>query len=141
MTDDRTGTKTRVNPHAGKRRDIQGAQGAGTGPVVIGRILGAQTGLDRVTANSRVVHLLRQRAAHGYEQLGTHQVEAGDQLGNRVLDLQPGVHLEEGEGVGFAILSGVVDELDRPGAYVADGARGGDGGLAHPSAQRVVDDR
>ena len=41
------------------------------------------------------------------------QVEAGDRLGHRMLDLEPGVHLDEVE---FAIL---VEELDRAGAAIA----------------------
>ena len=54
----------------------------------------------------------------GDEQLQPHEVEAGDQLGHRVLDLEPGVHLEEGEAP-----VGQDEELDGAGVHVADGAR------------------
>ena len=50
-------------------------------------------------------------------QLRPHQVEAGGQLGDRVLDLQAGVDLEEGEG----LVARVVEELHGPGADVPDG--------------------
>ena len=39
------------------------------------------------------------------------QIDAGDQLGHRMLDLQPRVHLQEIEAL---VLAG--DELDRAGA-------------------------
>ncbi len=45
-----------------------------------------------------------------------HQIEAGHHLGDRMLDLQPRVHLEEIEA---AVL--VEQELDRAGVGVADG--------------------
>ena len=50
-------------------------------------------------------------------QLELDEVGAGGQLGDRVLDLQPGVDLEEGEPV----VPRVVEELDGGGPPVADG--------------------
>ena len=50
--------------------------------------------------------------------LPSHQIDAGHHLGDRVLDLQPRVHLEEVEP---AVL--VEQKLDRAGIGVADGAR------------------
>ena len=70
-------------------------------------------------------------AAPQFASLPTHpelpldQVGAGDHLGDRVLHLQPGVHLHEVEPV-----LGVQDELHRAGADVLYGAGGADGGLA-----------
>ena len=55
----------------------------------------------------------------GDPDLRLHQVDAGGGLGDRVLDLQPGVHLEEGE----RLLAGVVQELHRGRAHVADRER------------------
>jgi hypothetical protein len=43
------------------------------------------------------------------------QVDAGDEFGDRVLDLQAGVHLQE---IKTLVLAG--DELDRAGGIVAD---------------------
>ena len=81
-------------------------------------------------------HLVRQRLAHGDVQLEPDQVEPRDQLGDRVLDLEPGVDLEEVEVAG-----GGEHELDGPGALVADRLARGDRGLAQPLPQPVVDRR
>ncbi len=61
----------------------------------LGRVLGVQPGLDGVTARRR--RLSVEVAAVGDLQLQPDEVEAGGGLGDRVLDLQPGVHLEEEE--------------------------------------------
>jgi hypothetical protein len=53
------------------------------------------------------------------------EIDAVDELGDRVLDLQARVHLEEVEA---AVL--VHDEFDRPRVDVADVARETDGGRA-----------
>jgi hypothetical protein len=63
-----------------------------------------------------------------HRQLQLDEVEAGDHLGDRVLDLEPGVHLEE--VVGRRVV-GVDDELHRPHAAVAHRARDGDGVDVH----------
>jgi hypothetical protein len=72
----------------------------------------------------------RERLAGGDAQLQLDEVEAGDALGDRVLDLQAGVHLEEVE-----LAAGVEHELDGAGADVVDRPGGGDGGGAHAGAQ------
>ena len=68
----------------------------------------------------------RQPRAGGDLDLQLHQVEAGDQLGDRMLHLQPRVHFQEIEA---AVL--VHQELHRAGIVVAGGARGADGRFAH----------
>ena len=61
----------------------------------------------------------RQRLARGDPDLLAHEIEAGDQLGHRVLDLEPRVHLHEVElAVGVEQVLhradvGVADRLDR----------------------------
>ncbi len=59
------------------------------------------------------------------------QVEPGDALGDRVLDLQPGVHLQEVE-----LAVGREQELDRAGADVAD--RPGRGDRRRRTARRAA---
>ncbi len=59
------------------------------------------------------------------------QVDARDHLGDGVLDLQPGVHLEEVE------LAVLVEELDCAGVVVADRPGDGDRRFAHRSARLV----
>ena len=54
----------------------------------------------------------RQRAAFGELELGGDEVEPGDELRDRMLDLDPAVQLQEEE------LAAVEDELGRAGAAV-----------------------
>ena len=63
-----------------------------------------------------------QRLAGGDAQLLAHEVEAGDQLRDRVLDLQARVDLDEVE-----VAVAVEQELDRAGVLVAGLARDRDG--------------
>ncbi len=84
---------------------------------------------------ARGAGLGRQGLPRGHEQLQPDQVEAGDGLGDRMLHLEPGVHLEEEE---LAVLE---EELDGAGADVAHGPGGGDRGSAHLFAGGGVDGR
>ena len=90
---------------------------AGRGQEVAARVLAVDAELDRVARGDRVGVV--EHAALGEAELLAHEVDAGDLLGDRVLDLQPGVHLEERDG---AVLAD--EELARAGADVADLARG-----------------
>ena len=71
----------------------------------------------------------RQAPAARDRELPLHQIDAGDQLGDRMLDLQPRIHFHEVE-----LLLGIHQELDGARADVADGARRGDGRLRHGRA-------
>ena len=64
----------------------------------------------------------------GDQQLLAHQVDAGDQFGHRMLDLDARVHLDEVEA---AVL---VQELEGAGAAVADAHAGVDADLADRGA-------
>ena len=55
-----------------------------------------------------------ERLAGGDADLLAHQIDAADHLGHRMLDLQPRVHLDEGE------LAVLVEELERAGVAVAE---------------------
>ena len=76
-----------------------------------------------------------QRLPGGHQQLPLHQVQPGDQLGDRVLDLQPGVHLQEEELIGCLRRH---QELDRPHTGVPHGLRDGHRALPHPGPGRGV---
>ena len=65
---------------------------------VLGRVLGVQPGLDGIAARQRRLGV--EVATVGDVQLQRDEVEAGGAFGDRVLDLQPGVHLEEEEVAG-----------------------------------------
>ena len=69
-------------------------------------------------------------------QLPFDEVDSRDLLGDRVLDLEAGVHLHEEELV--RIVRGH-DELDGAGTAVVDGLRGVDGGLADASAGGLIE--
>ena len=71
----------------------------------------------------------------GDSELFADDVDAGDELGHRVLDLDPPVQLEEVE------IEPVEHELDRAGAPVAEGAAERDRGVAHAFAQLAVECR
>ena len=73
--------------------------------------------------------------ALGDQQLQADQVEGGDLLGHGMLDLEPGVHLEEEE------LAAVVEKLDGAGSHVAHRAGRGDRGFAHLLAGGLIDHR
>ena len=69
---------------------------AGRKPV--GRVLGVQPRLDRVARRDAAsAWRSAQRLARGDPQLLLDEVDAVDELGHRVLDLQPRVHLQEEE--------------------------------------------
>ena len=89
--------------------------------------------LDRVAAERYLVLLLRQRLARGNAKLPFDEVLARDHFGDRVLDLQPRVHLHEIErAVARERIGG--DELDRAGAHVADRLCARDRGTSHRAA-------
>ncbi len=88
-------------------------------------ILGIDAAFDRVAADLHVALAVGQLLAGGDQQLLLHQVDAGDQLGHRMLDLDARVHLDEIE------LAVLVQELEGAGAAIADRAAGIDAALAH----------
>jgi hypothetical protein len=125
-----------VDPDAVAVRDGEPSEGAGGGQVAGRRVLGVEPGLDGVAREPWRQRLRRQRLAGGDEELEAHEVEPGDALRHRVLDLEPGVHLEEGER---PVLH--EEQLDRARPLVAHGPGGGHGRVAEPGPQRVVDGR
>ena len=108
---------------------------AGRGQEVAERILGIKTRLDGPAVQLHVLLLERQLLAGGDADHQLDQVEAGDELGDGMLDLQTGVHLEEVE---LAVL--VDDELDGAGALVLDGLGERDSLLAHRLARLAVEE-
>ena len=106
----------------------------GDGTNVYG-ILGVDAALDRVAAPHDVALAERELAAGGDEDLLLHDIDAGDELGDRMLDLDARVHLDEEE------LAVLVQELERAGAAVADLAAGVDAALADARERTRVDSR
>ena len=105
---------------AGDTRDLEPRQDTALRLPVVGRVLGVQAHLDRVPVGL-ADHPQVEGTALGHGELRLDQVDAVHQLGDRVLDLEAGVHLQEEEALGLR----VVQELDRPRAAVVDGGRRG----------------
>ena len=78
------------------------------------RVFGVDAALDRRAKESHVLLRDGERRAGGDLDLLVDDVDAGDHLGDRMLDLDARVHLDEEE------LAVLVEELDRPGADVAE---------------------
>ena len=78
-----------------------------------------------------------ERRPAGDQDLTHHQVDAGDDLGDGVLDLDARVHLDEVELAGVNI----VEELDGAGVLVADVSADRDGGVADRLADGRVEVR
>src|SRR4029079_10375758 len=110
-------------------RCTQMPQCSGGRQKAFGRVLGVNAGFEGVAADLNLTLPERNWIPRRNRKLQFHQVNARDQLGYRMLDLQPGVHLHEVER---AVLSG--DEFNGAGARVSDGFRGGIRGLTHVSA-------
>ena len=132
---------------AGVEADAHAAGGpVGRHPAVVGEeailgILGGDAALERrphradrllvAEADLRVGELV----ALGDEQLSPHDVDAGDLLGDRVLHLDPGVHLDEVETARV----GIHEKLDGAGVFIAGSAADGDRRLADRVARGGVE--
>ncbi len=97
------GLEPGVDPDPGTGRHDPLSDPAWARREVAGRILGRETDLDRVTLGlGRPVgggqHRRRERLPGRQPELLLDHVDAGDQLADTVLDLEPGVDLEEVEG-------------------------------------------
>ncbi len=89
-------------------------------------ILGVDAGLDGVAADGDLLLVDAELLAGGHPDHGLHDVDTGDGLGDGVLHLHPGVHLEEVE----AALR-VDQELAGAGPAVVHRLRRGHGGAPH----------
>ena len=102
-----------VHADAGTVRQAKARHRSGCREEAATRVLAVDAELDRVPARPRILGE-PQLLAVGDAELLAHQVDAGRLLGDRVLDLQPGVDLQEGDGA-----VGSDEVLDRAGAVVA----------------------
>ena len=108
----------------------------GVGRKPVRDVLGVDAALDRVAAQLDLLLRQRQRLAERDPDLLAHEIEPGDHLGHRVLDLDARVHLHE------EVLAVRREQaLDRPGRAVAARARRVDADRADPRAQLGVDRR
>ncbi|CDZ87083.1 hypothetical protein RHRU231_210009 [Rhodococcus ruber] len=92
---------------------VQRARG---GKIVVRGVFRVEPDLDRVPVDADLALVESQRLAAGHPQLQGDQVQARHLLGDRMFDLQTGVHFEEVEPAGL-----VVEEiLDRAGADISE---------------------
>ena len=124
----------RVDAHADTGGMID-AQHLATGrQEAVGGVFGVHTALDGVTASER--SLGRELCAAGDLELESHEVGRSHELGDRMLDLQAGVHLQEIE-----VALGIDDELDGAGRLVLHRLGERDRLLAHRAPRLLVQER
>ena len=95
-------------------REVHIGEHARAGLEVLQRVFGVDPYFDGSALRSAVQRGPVQRIACGHAQHAFDQIQAGDHLGDRVLDLQAGVHFEEVE----VVAGGVVDEFHGAGAAI-----------------------
>ena len=91
-----------------------------------------------MAVDAQFILLQRDRLTAGDAQLPFDQIDPGDFLGHRMLDLQAGVHLHEEDAVGAQAFAGIRDEFDRARALVIDCLGGAHGSGADFLARRLV---
>ena len=121
----------RVDAHARAERRAEARDRAGRRPEVVLRILRVDAELDRVAAQLGAARR-REALARRDRELRAREVDPGQELGDRVLDLEARVHLDEVEAP-----LGVEQELDRPGAAVVERLARAARRLLHVGAQLV----
>src|SRR5258705_12362740 len=104
------------------------------GQEVAERIFRIDAGLHRPSRQRDVLLRQRQLFARGHPDHLFDQIDPGDQFGHGVLDLQPGVHLQEVEAL---VLTG--DEFDGSGVIVIHGLGECDRLFAHLPAGGLVE--
>ena len=121
--------------HAGAKR--QPRQRAGGGQEAAFGIFGIEPRLDGMAGDEERILVGRQHFAARDAQLPFDEIMAGDRLGDRVLDLEAGVHLHEVKGrvtLGIDRVE-IEDELHRASAFIADGMGGSGCGDTQDMAQ------
>ena len=104
---------TGVNAHPGAGRKPEPLNRPGGRCETVFRIFGVQPHFNRVT--SCPGRFSFQASAASDVNLQLDEVATGRALGHRMFDLQPGIHLHEGEAVAFRL----VQEFDSPGVVIS----------------------
>jgi hypothetical protein len=135
------GDRSAIEANARSARRPVGRDLAGVRAEARGGVLRRDPALERCPAELEVLLLQRElperhpeRDAH----LGLHEVHVRDFLRHGVLDLDPGVHLDE-DVLTRALPRGVEQELDGSRVHVADRLREGDRVAVHRLPDRLVE--
>ena len=107
-------------------RRAQVTQIAGGGQEVLIRVFGINAGFQSMATDFYLGLLQRQGFTPGDFQLPFHQILAGNHFGNRVLDLQAGVHFHKEERT-----VDIVEKLNGAGAHIVDGLGRFDSSITH----------
>ena len=99
-------------------RQFQRHDRAGRRQEAVLGVLGIDARLDGVAVEADLPLRVRQLFAGGNAQLPFDQIEAGDRLCHRVLDLETGIHFDEPEGVRPQSSRAVGDKFDGAGAAI-----------------------
>src|SRR5438874_5178225 len=99
----------------GWRRHAPGPYRADRWHEILVRIFRIDTRLDRMSVQLYLVLRQRQFLAERDTELPFHQIDAGNQLGHGMLNLQPGVHLDKEHALAIG------NKFDGAGADIADG--------------------
>ena len=110
------GARSYPRVDAGTFGPTHGSDQTGTRAVALERVFGVHARFDRVTADGYGPLVEECAVTHGEAHHPFHEVDVGHRFGDRVLDLQPRVHLEERARAGVD----VVQELDRARRPVLD---------------------
>ena len=98
----------------------------------MGGILGIDPAFNGMAALRERVLRPWQAPAVGDDELRAHEIDSRHGFGHRVLDLEPGVHLEKVE---LSVLALALDEeLNRAGVAISSGTRRGDRRVSHAPA-------
>ena len=122
-----------ANPLAFFRRVIAHKAADGREEAAIG-IFGIDPVFNRPAGQHNIVLLEWQLFARSNADHLLDQINAGDILGHRMLDLEPGIHFKEIEA-----LIGPDDQLDRPGTVIVHRSGQRDGLFAHGLAHLFID--
>ncbi len=97
------------------------------------RVLGIDAALDGMAVEFDVALRDFEAASSGHADLFEHEIDVGDHLGDRMLDLDARVHLDEVE------LSVLIEELDRSNSEIFELAHRVCRRLSHRAACRLVE--
>ena len=111
---DIAGRHVGIEPHAEATGGDQLVNSARAGPEVGSRVFGIDPAFNCVAVGNDIVLRQRELLTGGDADLGFDEVDAGDHLGDRVLDLDAGIDLNE-----IKVVVLIDDELDRTGGVVA----------------------
>ena len=126
-----SGLHVRVPSHAGTAGNSDRGDPAGRRAEVVVRILGVDAAFQGMAPGDDVLLAKRERLTGGDPDLLADQVDAGDHLGDGVLDLDPGVDLDEVE-----LILLIDQELTGTGIDVTDSPGQADRGLADLGTDR-----